>query len=141
MASRKNLTTNTAQNFILKGFNSIQIGLYMLMGVYVINAAILGFIADSNPLGMLSIEIIESICMFMVVLVGFFSMFAVFFSSRRAARKAGVAVWNAASKKQFGLYALSCDSWNVFIVTSKKHRSKLCHSILFGVCGAVNGLV
>ena len=30
MASRKNLTTNTAQNFILKGFNSIQIGLYML---------------------------------------------------------------------------------------------------------------
>ena len=79
MASRKNLTTNTAQNFILKGFNSIQIGLYMLMGVYVINAAILGFIADSNPLGMLSIEIIESICMFMVVLVGFFSMFAVFF--------------------------------------------------------------
>ena len=43
MASRKNLTTNTAQNFILKGFNSIQIGLYMLMGVYVINAAILRF--------------------------------------------------------------------------------------------------
>ena len=64
MASNKNLTTNTAQNFILKGFNSIQIGLYMLLGVYVINAAILGFIADSNPLGMLSIEIIESICMF-----------------------------------------------------------------------------
>ena len=73
MASSKNLTTNTAQNFILRGFNSIQIGLYMLLGVYVINAAILGFIADSNPLGMLSIEIIESICMFMVVLVGFFS--------------------------------------------------------------------
>jgi len=107
MPSSKNLTTNNTQNFILKGFNSIQIGLYMLLGVYVINASILGFIADSNPLGMLSIEIIESICMFMVVLVGFFSMFAVFFSSRRAARKAGVAVWNAASKKQFGLYALA----------------------------------
>ena len=107
MATDKNLTENTNQNFILKGFNSIQIGLYMLLGVYVINASILGFIADSNPLGMLSIEIIESICMFMVVLVGFFSMFAIFFSSRRAARKAGVAVWNAASKKQFGLYALA----------------------------------
>ncbi len=107
MASNKNLTTKTAQNFILKGFNSIQIGLYILMGIYVINASILGFIADSNPLGMLSIEIIESICMFMVVLVVFFSMFAVFFSSRRAARKAGVAVWNAASKKQFGLYTIA----------------------------------
>ena len=80
MPSSKNLTTNNTQNFILKGFNSIQIGLYMLLGVYVINASILGFIADSNPLGMLSIEIIESICMFMVVLVVFFSMFAVFFS-------------------------------------------------------------
>ena len=107
MASSKNLTTKTTQNFILKGFNSIQIGLYMILGVYVINAAILGFIADSNPLGMLSIEIIESICMFMVVLVAFFSMFAVFFSSRRAARKVGIAVWNATSKKQFGLYTIA----------------------------------
>ena len=107
MASSKNLTTNNTQNFILKGFNSIQIGLYMLLSVYVINAAILGFIADSNPLGMLSIEIIESICMFMLVLVGFFSMFAVFFSSRRAARKSGMAVWNTASKKQVGLYVFA----------------------------------
>ena len=140
MASSKNLTTNTAQNFILRGFNSIQIGLYMLLGVYVINAAILGFIADSNPLGMLSIEIIESICMFMVVLVGFFSMFAVFFSSRRAARKSGLAVWNAASKKQFGLYALAV-ILNVLIVTGKKHLSKLCHSFLFGVSRTSNGVV
>ena len=107
MAADKNLTTNTTQNFILKGFNSIQIGLYMLLGVYIINAAILGFIADSNPLGMLSIEIIESICMFMVVLVAFFSMVAVFFSSRRAARKSGMAVWNTASKKQVGLYVFA----------------------------------
>ena len=79
MASSKNLTTNNTQNFILKGFNSIQIGLYMLLGVYVINAAILGFIADSNPLGMLSIEIIESICMFMLVLVGILFYVCCFF--------------------------------------------------------------
>ena len=61
----------------------------------------------TDILSLEAIEIIESICMFMVVLVAFFSMFAVFFSSRRAARKAGVAVWNAASKKQFGLYAIA----------------------------------
>jgi len=89
MASSKNLTTNNTQNFILKGFNSIQIGLYMLLGVYVINASILGFIADSNPLGMLSIEIIESICMFMVVLVGFFSMFAIFSRVEKLLEKEG----------------------------------------------------
>ena len=58
MATDKNLTVNTTQNFILKGFNSIQIGLYILLASYVINDSILGFIADSNPLGMLSIEII-----------------------------------------------------------------------------------
>ena len=101
MATDKNLTENTTQNFILKGFNSIQIGLYILLASYVVNASILGFIADSNPLGMLSIEIIETVCLFMIVPVGFFSMLAVFFSSRRASRKAGDMVWNAASKKQF----------------------------------------
>ena len=107
MASRKNLTTNTAQNFILKGFNSIQIGLYILLASYVINDSILGFVAEENPMGMLSVEIIETICLFMVVLVGFFSMLAVFFSSRRASRKAGDMVWNAASKKQFLSYFVS----------------------------------
>ena len=98
MATDKNLTENTTQNFILKGFNSIQIGLYILLASYVINASILGFVAEENPMGMLSVEIIESICLFMIVLVGFFSMLAVFFSSRRASRKAGEMVWNAASR-------------------------------------------
>jgi hypothetical protein len=107
MATDKNLTENTTQNFILKAFNSIQIGLYILLASYVINDSILGFVADSNPLGMLSIEIIETICLFMIVLVGFFSMLAVFFSSRRASRKAGDMVWNAASKKQFLSYFVS----------------------------------
>lgn len=107
MARAKNLLKNTTQNFILKGFNSIQIGLYIILGAYAIEATILGFIGEENPLGMLSIEIIESICMFLILLVVFFSMFAVFFSSRRAARKSGMAVWNTASKKQVGLYVFA----------------------------------
>ena len=107
MATDKNLTENTTQNFILKGFNSIQIGLYILLASYVINDSILGFVAEENPMGMLSVEIIETICLFMIVLVGFFSMLAVFFSSRRASRKAGDMVWNAASKKQFLSYFVS----------------------------------
>ena len=107
MATDKNLTVNTTQNFILKGFNSIQIGLYILLASYVINDSILGFVAEENPMGMLSVEIIETICLFMIVLVGFFSMLAVFFSSRRASRKAGEMVWNAASKKQFLSYFVS----------------------------------
>ena len=107
MATDKNLTENTNQNFILKGVNSIQIGLYILIASYVINDSILGFVAEENPMGMLSVEIIETICLFMIVLAGFFSMLAVFFSSRRASRKAGEMVWNAASKKQFLSYFVS----------------------------------
>ena len=60
MATSKNLTENTTQNFILKGFNSIQIGLYILLASYVINDSILGFVAEENPMGMLSVEIIET---------------------------------------------------------------------------------
>lgn len=107
MARDKKLTKNTNQNFILKGFNSIQIGLYILLASYVINDSILGFVAEENPMGMLSIEIIETICLFMIVLVGFFSMTAVFFSSRRASRKMRNMVWNTASKKQFLSYFVS----------------------------------
>ena len=72
MATDKNLTVNTTQNFILKGFNSIQIGLYILLASYVINDSILGFVAEENPMGMLSVEIIETICLFMIVLLASF---------------------------------------------------------------------
>jgi len=115
--------------------------LYMLLGVYVINAAIVGFIADSNPLGMLSIEIIESICMFMVVLVAFFSMFAVFFSSRRAARKAGIAVWNATSKKQFGLYTIAVILGIFLLSLAKNTAVNYATPFFFGVSRTSNGVV
>mgnify|MGYP001193881631 CR=1 FL=1 len=107
MVKNKNLLQNTSQNFNLKGFNSIQISLYILLGSYIVNSSILGFVAEENPMGMLSIEIIENICLFMIILVGIFSMLAVFFSSRRATRKAGEMVWNMASKKQFWSYIVA----------------------------------
>ena len=61
MAKSKNLQPNTNVNFILKGVNSIQIGIYFLLFAYFTKSLVDGFLSDSSMLGMMSIEIIESI--------------------------------------------------------------------------------
>tara|TARA_R110000787_G_C13437560_1_gene446077 strand:+ start:3333 stop:3905 length:573 start_codon:yes stop_codon:yes gene_type:complete len=101
MKKNKNLQENSTQNFILKGFNSVQIGVYILLGAYLINSSLQGFIAEENPMGMMSIQIIETICFFIIFLVLVFSAVAIFFSSRRSARKANIKVWNKVSKQHF----------------------------------------
>jgi len=101
MGKNKNLTTNSDQNFILKGFNSIQIGLYILLGAYLIKSLLQNFIADENPIGMMSIEIIEVLSLSIVILVILFSTLAIFFSSRRQSRRSHHKVWNKKSKTHF----------------------------------------
>jgi len=101
MTQNKNSQESITQNFILKGFNSIQIGLYILIGAYLINTSLQNFITEENPMGMMSIQIIEYICLFVVFLVFVFSTLAVFFSSRRRARKESFKVWNKTSKQHF----------------------------------------
>tara|TARA_R110001632_G_scaffold139915_3_gene255759 strand:+ start:1647 stop:2219 length:573 start_codon:yes stop_codon:yes gene_type:complete len=101
MAKNRNLQENSTQNFILKGFNSVQIGGYILLGSYLINSSLQDFIADDNPMGMMSIQIIETICFFIIFLVFAFSTLAIFFSSRRTARKENIKIWNKVSKQHF----------------------------------------
>ena len=101
MANKRNLLENNSQNFILKGFSSIQISLYILLGAYLINALLESFLSDVSPLGMMSIQIIESICFLFIILVFILSMLAVFFSSRRTTRKENIKVWNKVSKQHF----------------------------------------
>ncbi len=105
--SNPNFSMNSDnQNFILKGFNSIFIGFYMIVGAFLMHSSIEGFIAENNPMGMLSIEIIETICFFIIILVLVFSMLAIFFSSRRMCRKNGIHLWNDVTKKYFLLFFL-----------------------------------
>ncbi|MFD2566347.1 hypothetical protein [Pseudotenacibaculum haliotis] len=106
MSKYKNLTANTSQNFILRGLNSIQVGLYILLGAYLIKSSLLGFISDVSLMGMMSIQIIEIMSISVVILVFLFSSLAIYFSSRRNARRSGHKVWNAKSKKHFWLYFL-----------------------------------
>ena len=107
MGKNRNLKHNSSQNFILKGLNSIQVGLYILLGSYLIKSSLQNFLSDDNPMMMMSIEIIEVICITIVVFVFFFSSFAIFFSNRRNARKSGFKVWNENSKKHFWIYFIS----------------------------------
>ncbi|MEQ6124555.1 hypothetical protein AAON49_10165 [Pseudotenacibaculum sp. MALMAid0570] len=101
MSKYKNLKTNSSQNFILKGFNSIQIGLYIVLGAYLFKLFLQGFLSDDSLLGMMSIEIIEMIGLGITSLVFILSALAIFFSNRRRLRKTGNKVWNSNSKKHF----------------------------------------
>ena len=105
MSKNKNLQANNSQNFILKGINSIQIGLYILLSVYLLKSLLDAFLSDESFLAMMSIQIIENIGISLVVFIFLFSALAVFFSSRRRARKLGFKVWNPQSKKQFWIYS------------------------------------
>lgn len=104
MSKNRNLKYNSSQNFILKGFNSIQIGLYILLGSYFLKSTVQNFLSDSNPVMMMSIEIIEIICIAIVFFVFLLSSFAVFFSNRRTLRKLGFYIWNKPSKRHFWFF-------------------------------------
>ena len=103
MSKKRNLQPNSELNFVLKGFNSIQIGIYFLIFGYVTKAFFEGFLSDSSLLGMMSIEIIEMIVSILAVLFAVFSYFALFFSSRRSSRKKEIQLWNPVTKATFSV--------------------------------------
>ena len=108
MGRTRNLQSNTSQNFILRGFNSIQIGLYLLLFAYVLKSLLDGFLSDVSLLGMMSIEVIETVGLSVLTLFILLSGLAVFFSNRRRFRKLGEKVWNKDSKsKMMEYYVLS----------------------------------
>jgi len=106
MGKNRNLKHNSSQNFILKGLNSVQVGLYILLGSYLLKSSLQNFLSDDNPMMMMSIEIIEIICLIIGVFVLLFSSLAIFFSSRRNTRKFGFKVWNEKSKRHFWVFFL-----------------------------------
>jgi len=104
MSKKRTLTKNDSQNFVLKGFNSIQIGIYLLLFIFILKSLLDGFLSDVSLLGMMSIQIIESVGFSFVVLLILLSAAALFFSNRRSSRKSGHEVWNKSTKKQFLIY-------------------------------------
>lgn len=96
-----NSPINYRSNFILRGVNSIQIGIYLLIFAYVTKTILEGFISDSSPLLLLSIELVEYQILSLGILFVLFSYFALFYSSRRICRKESLVFWNASTKATF----------------------------------------
>lgn len=105
---RKNtyLHDNNDVNLILKGFTSVLIGIYMMIGVYLIQTILTGFLIDNNPLGMLSAEIIELFCIGILFLVFLGTSVALIFGGRRIAKKFQYRLWNSKTKKTAFHYLL-----------------------------------
>lgn len=90
-------------NFSLKGFASIQIGIYILIAAYLIKQLLSGFLIDDNFVGTLSIELIEYAVIGIVFFTFLFSFFALYFKGRRKSKKFKYKLWNTRTKKSFWL--------------------------------------
>jgi len=98
---------NFSVNFVLKGFTSILIGIYFLIGSYVIKTILEGFLIDDNPAGMLSIEIIEFLGIAIAFLFFLFSSLAFFFRGKRLAKRFQYKLWNGKTKTAFFSYLIA----------------------------------
>lgn len=96
-----------SENFALKGFTSIQIGIYFLLASYILKIILEGFLIDDNPMGMMSAEIIEYLFISISIFLFVFSSFALFFSAKRRAKKQELPLWNSLSKGIFWKYTAS----------------------------------
>lgn len=92
---------NFQHNFSLKGYTSIQIGLYFLLATFIIKKMLEGFLIDDHPMGMLSAELIEFLILTIIFITLLFSSLALFFKGRRKAKKLNYKLWNAKTKTSF----------------------------------------
>lgn len=99
MRKKTSLHDNYDVNFILKGFTSILAGIYMIVGVYLMQSILSGFLIENNPLGMLSAEIIELLFVGILFFVVMGASLALIFGGRRDAKKFQYKLWNRKTKK------------------------------------------
>ena len=104
MGKNRTFIDNHSQNFVLRGFNSIQIGIYLLLFVFILKSLLDGFLSDVSMLGMMSVEIIELVALLLIVLFILLSGLAVLFSNRRRTRRAGHKLMNKKTFRQFAFY-------------------------------------
>lgn len=98
---------NFQQNFSLKGYSSIQIGLYFLLAAFVIKKMLEGFLIDDHPMGMMSAQIIEFLILVIIFFTLIFSSLALFFKGRRKAKRLEYELWNSKTKVTFWKYITS----------------------------------
>ena len=110
---------NFEVNFSLKGFASIQIGIYILIAAYLIKNILTGFLIDDNPVGMLSVEIIEIAVISILILTFLFSSMALYFKARRASRRFQHKIFNSKTKKALLVYVIFLISTFTILISLK----------------------
>jgi hypothetical protein len=95
---------NSSRNFVLKGFTSILIGIYLMIGAYLGNEILTGFLIDNHPMAFMSPQIIEILIFLITFFVFLFSSLAFLFAGRRKAKKNKYKLWNSETKKLFWKY-------------------------------------
>lgn len=98
---------NSSTNFVLKGFTSILIGIYIVAGASLLNQLLIAFLVDENPMGFMSPQIIEILFFTVSSFVWFFSSLAFYYAGRRNAKKNRTRLWNSSTKKISQKYILS----------------------------------
>ena len=101
MPKNKKLINNPYFYFKLRGFTSILIGVYILLGTTLVNTVLIGYVTDDSPLGFLSIQNLNFFIGFIIFIVFLLSLLAVFYGNKRRARKFGYRIWNKSTKKSF----------------------------------------
>lgn len=101
------LQDNFKNNFSLKGFASILIGFYFFLLAYAYKYLLDGFLIDNHPLGVISPQILEILCIVLAVIFIVFSSLAIFFRAKRKAKKEDYLLWNKQSKSALKKYFLT----------------------------------
>lgn len=99
MSKHKYSHDNFSVNFVLKGFTSMQIGVYFLILGYTFKSILDGFLIDNNAMGMLSPQIIEILFIALLFLLVLFSSLALYFSGKRTAKRFQYKLFNQTTKK------------------------------------------
>ncbi len=108
MDKLENSLSNISVNFVLKGFTSILIGVYILLGTYLLEEILIGFLTDGNPLNLIaSPQIIEILFFTVSSFVWLFSSLAFYYAGRRNAKKNHTQLWNSSTKKNSQKYIIS----------------------------------
>ncbi|NJN50167.1 MAG: hypothetical protein HC798_02935, partial [Polaribacter sp.] len=77
---------------------AMQIGIYFLITGFLTKQIIDGFVADGNTMGMLSVQLIEIIVLFLVLTFFFLAMGAIYFKNKRVANKNLQSLWSVKNK-------------------------------------------
>ena len=94
----KNDNSNTS-NFLIRGFSSIQIGLYILLSSYLIKSSLDGYVLDGYLDNELSTTQIELFIQILVILTVLFSGLTMYFFGFQQSKKSNQDLWNKKSKE------------------------------------------